>query len=495
MKKGYSLIFLLFSLILISSCSEIETGKTNYDNLQGQENSKKTTDHIMANDFRNLERNIDVLIEAGNLIGSQHYDNLESEVIKLENEGQEISILRQKLSKLMVAGREKSQEGDNFGVINNSSKHINVQKETNLENQTSKLNDKLPQKYRKNVEFPTDEERELLPECGDKYFTTNPVDLKDVSSITPLGNIGPPGHTFPTDHSFLHLGKYETNYAYQLYAPADVHITMISWGKGFTQDPIDYTIYFALCKDVIGYYNHVKALSENIEAITDKIDCEDFGTQAENSCTKILLEEVSEGTLLGEVGYKQGNFDFGLMDLRKELDFVSPERHPTRTKYIQCPYEYYREDLQKQFFDLINREGTQKCGLTMQDVPGTLKGAWFHENAEEEYGVDWDLYLAFVNDNDFPEVQIVSIAGIFTEPSKFKFEPKNSGYVNREFSQVKSDGKIYCYEGSNIGKSFENVPSGKIIVQMISDSRLNIEHRTGICTGSESFKDFEIYNR
>jgi hypothetical protein len=109
--------------------------------------------------------------------------------------------------------------------------------------------------------------------------------------------------------------------------------------------------------------------------------------------------------------------------------------------------------------------------------------------------VDWDLYLAFVNDNDFPEVQIVSIAGIFTEPSKFKFEPKNSGYINMEFSQVKNDGKIYCYEGSNNGKSFENVPSGKIIVQMISDSSLNIEHQTGKCTGSEKFIDFETYNR
>ncbi|MAE42571.1 hypothetical protein CMO93_02265 [Candidatus Woesearchaeota archaeon] len=348
---------------------------------------------------------------------------------------------------------------------------------------------------RTNSEIPTEQERETLPDCENKFFTTTPVDLSDVKEITPLGNIGPPGHTFPTDHTYLHLGEYETNYAYSLFAPADVYITQVSWGKGDTQDPIDYTIYFALCKDVIGYYNHVKATSEELNKITDKVECEDYSVQKENSCTKILLEKVEEGTLLGEVGLKQGNFDFGLIDLRKELDFANPIRHPTRTRFIHCAYDYYREDLQKQFFDLIKREDGQQCGITMQDVPGTLKGNWFHETAEEEYVVDWDVYLAFVNENDFPDVQVVSVAGIFTDFGKYKFIPKDSGFVDREFSQVTADGNIYCYQAADVGKVNEPIPTGKILVQMTSDTQLKIEHQSGSCNGSKNFDNPAIYNR
>ena len=348
---------------------------------------------------------------------------------------------------------------------------------------------------RKNPEIPTEQERETLPDCENKFFTTAPVDLSDVEEITPLGNIGPPAHTFPTDHTYIHLGEYETNYAYSLFAPADVYITQVSWSKRATQDPIDYTIYFALCKDVIGYYNHVKITSEELNKITDKVECEDFKVQAENSCTKVLLEKVEEGTLLGEVGLKQGNFDFGLIDLRKELNFANPVRHPTRTRFIHCAYDYYREDLQKQFFDLIKRDDAQQCGITMQDIPGTLKGTWFHETSPKEYVVDWDVFLAFVNENDFPDVQVVSIAGIFTDSGKYKFIPKDSGFVDREFSQVTADGNIYCYHAADVGKINEPIPTGKILVQLTSDTQLKIEHKSGSCSGSESFKNPAIYNR
>ena len=131
----------------------------------------------------------------------------------------------------------------------------------------------------------------------------------------------------------------------------------------------------------------------------------------------------------------------------------------------------------------------------MQDIPGTLKGTWFHETSPKEYVVDWDVYLAFVNDNEFPDIQVVSIAGFVTDPSKFKFEPKTSGKINREFSQVIVDGNIYCYQAADVGKSFESIPTGKILVQLTSDTQLKIEHQTGKCTGSESFKNPEVYNR
>ena len=85
--------------------------------------------------------------------------------------------------------------------------------------------------------------------------------------------------------------------------------------------------------------------------------------------------------------------------------------------------------------------------------------------------------------------------GIFTDYGKFKFDPKDTGTMDREFSQVTVDGNIYCYQATDVGKSFEPVPTGKILVQLTSDTQLKIEHQTGTCSGSYSFSNPAVYNR
>jgi len=280
----------------------------------------------------------------------------------------------------------------------------------------------------------------------------------------------------------------------RIFSPADVYLTSISWSKN-TQDPRDYTFYFALCKDVIGYYNHVKTVSPKMQALIDKYDCEDFSKQDANSCTKVLdLDLFEDAELMGTVGLKQGNWDFGLIDLRVNLPFVNPERHAERTLHIQCAYDYYPAAMKKTFYDLIPREdGT--CGRTMQDVAGTLMGNWFHEDAEEKIVIDWQMYLAFVEDNYFPDTKVVSVGGIFTDPAKYEFYPKDSGKVNREFSHVTSDGNIYCYQSEKVEKFQSSRPSGKVVVQMTDKETLKIEHQSGSCSGSEVLSNPEIYRR
>lgn len=490
---------LLFVLVLlIYGCAQAEiTEKTAEERLAEGNYEDTTTDHMVSSDYNSLEQNIDILLNAGNMIGPRHYDELEAAVNKLEKQGENVSALREKLSRLNVAPRQGEEENKNLVHEKEDfyyEEKMQVSEEAHENERSPAQNKQLPvQGFRSNAEIPTEQEREQLPSCDDAFFTTAPVDLSQVREITPIGNLGPPGHTFPTDHTFLHVGD-GSGKAFDLVAPADVYIISVSYQKGITQDPIDYTIYFALCREVIGYFNHVKALSPELSKIFDTVECEAYTEKAEDSCTKILLDKVEEGTMLGKVGLKQGNFDFGLIDLRKKLGFANPKRHPTRTQHIQCPYDYYKGEMQKQFLDLIERDDERQCGITMQDVPGSLKGAWFHESAEEEYVVDWNVYLAFVNDNEFPDIQVVSIAGIFTDPSKFKFNPRSSGFINREFSQVKADGKIYCYQAENVGKPFEPMPAGKILVQLMDDDTLNIEHQEGKCAGSENFNNPEAYN-
>jgi hypothetical protein len=350
------------------------------------------------------------------------------------------------------------------------------------------------QQKRFRLEIPTESERETLPSCDNILFTSYPVDINEVTSITPLGNIGPPGHTFPTQHPHLHMGKHGNGGSFDVFTPADVYLTMVSWSKGASSDPIDYVVYFALCKDVVAYYNHVKTISPELNTVVNKYGCEDFSA-GESSCTKVLdLDKFEEGKLIGTVGLKQGNWDFGLIDLRKPLNFIKPLRQPERDRFLQCAFDYYPQEMRNKLYSLINRDdGT--CGEVMQDVAGTLKGDWYHESAGEEYVTDWDVFLAFINDWQFSKAQVVSIAGKFTGPSKYQFNPKTSGTINRDFADVTFDGKIYCYQGENIGRSFDSIPSGKIVVKMVNKETLHIEHQSGSCSGSENIIEPTVYKR
>src|SRR4051812_493162 len=40
--------------------------------------------------------------------------------------------------------------------------------------------------------------------AGTQVFTASPVALAQVRGWEPLGHVGPPGHTFPTDHQYLY---------------------------------------------------------------------------------------------------------------------------------------------------------------------------------------------------------------------------------------------------------------------------------------------------
>ncbi len=363
---------------------------------------------------------------------------------------------------------------------------VNVYKEEHPTHQQEVYEEPQQKEFR--LEIPTETERATLPKC-DMKFSTFPVDMNEVTAITPLGNLGPPGHTFPTQHPHLHFDGSGT--AFNIYSPADVYLTTVAWSDGISSDPRDYTIYFALCQDIIAYYNHVKTVSPELQAILDTKKCESFSVG--DGCTKVLdLNQIKAGNVMGTVGHKQGNWDFGLIDLRKPLNYIKPERHSERDRYLQCAFDYYPKKMKNTFYSLIERhDGT--CGKVMQDIPETLKGNWFHKTAQEEYVVEWDLYLAFVDHFEYANVQVVSVAGKFTNPGLWHFTPRDEGTINRNFSQT-TPGTIYCYQSEDVGYVNQN-GDGKIIVELLDEETLRIEHQSGTCTETEQFTSPEVYQR
>ena len=129
----------------------------------------------------------------------------------------------------------------------------------------------------------------------------------------------------------------------------------------------------------------------------------------------------------------------------------------------------------------------------MQDVKGTLQGDWFTGRGTFQKSSGWKGLLAFVHSNNNPSRAVISIGGVISEPAAWEFSEKDSGLFKRKFTDVTADGNIYCYEAEDTGKMTDITPTGKIIVQMTSDTELNIEHQSGSCPGS--FDSPTIYNR
>ncbi|MBI4438494.1 hypothetical protein HY640_01015 [Candidatus Woesearchaeota archaeon] len=350
--------------------------------------------------------------------------------------------------------------------------------------------DALPQNtpqnnlFRSVSEFPSETERQQLPDCQNIRLAAFPVDMTKVYDISPLGAIGPPGHTFPTEHSFIHLHSTGTSTEkHDVYAPADAYITQVRKSTGDTQDPYDYTIYFAVCKEVTGYYNHIKEISAALEEAISSSEC--LPNHGERTCAKNTFAKIEAGAAIGKAGGHQGNFDFGLIDFRTKNMFANQTRYGTRSLHIQCPYDYYEQDKKAKFLSYIERKDSKPCGEIMQDIPETLQGNWFHDNARADIGTDWPRHLAFLHDNEDPETLIVSIGGTISEPKKIVFEAEITGTTNREFSSITPSEKTYCYTDGKY----------TAVVQLTKSTELKIEHSTGTCAATETLKSPTTYNR
>lgn len=392
--------------------------------------------HSGQSELEALRREIDVLAQDARPIGPDHYNRLDQRLRKLEASGTDIGDLRGKLE--LVKPLEE----------------LPV-------NETGKFK-----------EF----DRGALPSCDGKLFTTAPVDLAKVYEIGGLGGIGPPGHTFPTEHTYWFISSTgETTAMVDLYAPGDVYIKDVT--EKPAPDSADYTISFALCKDIHGYFNHVKNISDELKSVLEGVECEKWQSPDDSCAKKLSNYTVKAGTIIGKVGHIQGNFDFGALDYRVTNKFANPARYKSRTPNIVCPFEYFTPEIKSQIYAKVKRMTEPRCGTVMQDIAGTLQGNWFYgSNATAE--TEWERQLAFVHDAGDPSKATISVAGVISRPMKWTFTPVNDGVVDREFSQVTADGNTYCYSTS----------SGKIVLRMTSATGLAIEKQSGSCTGSQQLK-------
>ena len=332
-----------------------------------------------------------------------------------------------------------------------------------------------------------------LPECDGQQYTVPIVDVDEINSITPLGNLNPPEHTTPTNHMYIDVGAGGAT----LKAPGDIVLTSISSSYNAQRGTTDYSIDFSLCKDLHGYFLHIKTLVPELEGLLSEKNCEVYGDGGKfKNCWSRIEKDLKAGDIIGTVGNsQQGNFDFGTYDLRERGNFVNPDRYGDKTPYIVCPLDYYAGVVKDQLKNKLERSTDPICGQIDYDIPGTLQGNWFFGDAREDTPGDWDKNLVFAYSNYDPSVAVISIGGVFTKASTYSFIPKGSGLINRSFNTITNDGNIYCFESDSATKSESKSNSGKILVEMVSDTKIKIESQSSGCSGSDSLVKPVTYER
>ncbi|MBI3443135.1 hypothetical protein HY008_00515 [Candidatus Woesebacteria bacterium] len=369
-----------------------------------------------------------------------------------------------------------------------------------------------------------------LPSCGDKkeFFTTLPIALEGFTTIDPLGLLSPTAHTFPAPHLYFRIKREGDSFEgpvvkVPLYAPADITITKINLihATNSLEFADDAAVHFAPCSEFKAYFDHVVDLAPKLQTAYDSASvdrCDEYtltyksGPVNWKKCDKNVNLKVSEGELIGYAGGGQGQavLDLGAFDSRIEPNKYASTTRVFRTElpYNVCPLDYFSSSVSALYRPRLGGYGYSQssnvlitsptCGKVIQDIPNTAKGNWFAPGIDTTRFGHEPPHLALVQGHIDQDIQAFS-NGDSTKNSGldfgiYYFTPQNSGLVNRDFAQVKSDGNVYCY---NTKSNYKKDEPTTIIIQLTNPETLKIEGlgTTGCGSGPWSFNNPTEFER
>ena len=305
----------------------------------------------------------------------------------------------------------------------------------------------------------------LLPHCtATPQLNLSPVDLAQVNGVVPLGNLNPPGHTFPTPHLYFYLKRTNPldpldfsfpSVSTPLHAPGNIRVHQVRRSE-YSTGPLpadhwsDYSIDYGVCRELTGYFHHVTTLSPEFETLVGPIGseaCETYSTGGVTvtQCHKNVSLDIGSGFVLGTAGgtLRANALDVGMRDQRVTLGLISAAKYPDRVHTV-CAADYMEpvvkaavESKLGNFSGTIQRTVPPVCGGIMFDIAGTASGDWFAVGASTD---NEDPHLALVPDNVNPNFLTFSVGT--SVPSlgtgAFLFTPSlvPGSFVNQPFNLV-----------------------------------------------------------
>lgn len=334
-------------------------------------------------------------------------------------------------------------------------------------------------------------DEEVIPkvEVGKGFLTFLPVDTNDFDFFVNLGHLNQPGHTFPSGHGGFVLTDHLNTVP--VYSPADMMITNVTFFEHVTEGFTDYTLTLSVNQGefqiVIG---HMSSIHEDILEKAGQInddECEEY-TLAGNhyrSCCAWTEIPVKAGDILGTGGGNEGQFgiDFGTFDKSRKMDLATDRFDDYLYSCAVSPLDYYTDSISQILIPicgdaLCHGEFTTRTkppvgGTIDYSIRGSAQGIWFKEG--EQFSQE-DQHMALIYHNVDPDLPVFSMSmGLADiDPGSYTFSPENSGFVDRWFYDVKSDGNIYRYY---VWYHCSRPAFGHavILLQLIDDSHLKVE--------------------
>jgi hypothetical protein len=269
-------------------------------------------------------------------------------------------------------------------------------------------------------------------------FEVSPVPVHTIRQATPLGNLNPPGHTFPTDHIYFYLNGKDL-----------VEVNAITDGI------IQSTYYNAWSDDYRIEFKHTETFYSYLDHV------------------KNLFSEISTGAQIktgDPVGYGDPNIsavDLGVIDYDTTLYFVNPDRYHDKMLHCGDPYRYFTESVRNELLKKNPRIAEPRGGKIDFDMDGTISGNWFLEGTPVDESMNvtwWSHHLAFVYDI-FEPSNIRICAGGTLNLAPFNYGVK--GNTPDPGSVTLSTG-IVKYE-------LVSYPSSVLLVQMQDDRTIKVE--------------------
>jgi hypothetical protein len=326
--------------------------------------------------------------------------------------------------------------------------------------------------------------------CGTSkaIFSRPPVALADFFGWVPLGNMGPPAHTFPTDHQYIYINDPSSpapRREVDIVAPADIIITKAHLGTT-TPGGSDYTLEFSPCAEMYAQFGHVLTIAPTIMSRLGAFDqyCNTYapspGSSVSTCETKFVAIKVNAGDVIGTAGGAAPHsfgLDFSLWDARVPAIAYANAAHWSKSNdkfdsfHVVGASDYFSEPSSQiatrvgSFDGKTRRTVLPLGGSIAVDVPGSAMGFWFNASQPTYPEVP---HLAIAPDNVDPTRIAFSVGTSLPSWNRgiVWFTPVNSGTVNRNPAQVTADGSTYCFEAAG---------AWVILAKMIDANTLRLE--------------------
>lgn len=316
----------------------------------------------------------------------------------------------------------------------------------------------------------------------DCISNTNPVFTHSFTDIAKLKEISRYGN-----NAFYNPGSQVRSYVVvregeitPVYAPTNVTITRIyfsdkNYSQFFDREFVrpEYRIDFTVSCEVKAGYDHIINLSEKLLPHAPQVS-----SPGKNDGVVVSIP-LQAGEVIGYTsgGFPGRAFDFFFLNYAREEERLNPSRWTTdNSRYMDCHYDYFVDDLKKQYIALIPEvKGVRDCGPNLREVPNTILGYWFKGDATENKGdrfaisagkhfIEWTIILG-----DVPAI------------------PYRDSNAERVDPETITEEKKVCYYDSD-----KNV---YVYIKKLPDDKVAVVNGAGSCPSAFPEDIAEIFER